>query len=93
MLCRWPEYVSQKSQGQAGFLNQDEQQLNQIQEYETANSLVRALLTQLISALKDEQMRQGLSQKSGLNLTNSIHKNLIHLVILVEEMIFSSHGK
>ena len=62
----------------------------QDRDLDTANRLTRVLASQLVSVLKDETIKMRPSLNHPIN---PVWKNIVHLTILVEEMVLTSHDK
>ena len=84
LLTRWPAMI-QEQIGSAEF----DSNIRTLRDVDTANGISRVLLTQLLNSLRDETRHL----RSGFKISNSVHRNLVHITLQVEELIFSSHGK
>ena len=88
LLTRWPAFIQHRFLSRVSEVtpNQQPQQYH-CREFDTANRVTRALLTQLISSLRED------SKQGGFKLSNPVNRNLVHLTLQVEELILSSHQK
>ena len=84
LLTRWPAMIQEQIRS-AEF----DTSIRTLRDVDTANGISRVLLTQLISSLRDETRHL----RGGFKISNSVHRNLVHITLQVEELILSSHGK
>ena len=84
LLTRWPAMIQEQITSAEFDTN-----IRTPRDVDTANGISRVLLTQLINSLRDETRHL----RSGFKISNSVHRNLVHITLQIEELILSSQCK